>query len=152
MRRKLLFLIFLLPLVGAEPAGYRYWSAADLKGYAKTLAPKMSAQKFANERIGDFGNHYALAVHREGTGDAELHENDADLMFISSGSATLVIGGSIKDSKQTAPGEQRGPSIVGGSKQKLAPGDVVHVPSKTAHQVMLDPATQITYLVVKVRD
>lgn len=152
MRVKLLFLTFLLPLTGAEPAGYKYWSAAEIKGYAATLAPKINAQKFANQRIGDFGNHYALAVYREGSGEAEFHENEADLMFISTGSGTLIVGGTIPDMRQTAAGEQRGSKIDGGARQKLTPGDVVHVPSKTAHQVLLDPGTRLTYFIMKVKD
>jgi len=138
--------------MGAEPAGYQYWSAADLKGYGKTLAPKMNPQKFANQRIGDFGNHYALAVYREGTGDAEFHEHDADLMIISSGTGALVIGGTMPESHQTAPGEQRSSKIDGGSKQKFGPGDVIHVPSKTPHQVLVDPGVKLTYFVLKVKD
>jgi len=152
MKVRLGFLILVLPLIGAEPAGYKYWSAAELKGYAKTLAAKINPQKIANERIGDFGNHYALAVYREGSGEAEFHENEADLMVISSGTATLVVGGTIPDSKQTAPGEQRGSKIEGGTRQKLSAGDVVHIASKTPHQVLLEPGTRLTYVVLKVKD
>lgn len=35
--------------------------------------------------------------------------------------------------KTTAVGEVRGPSIDGGVRQKLWPGDIVHVPPKTPH-------------------
>lgn len=152
MRTRLLILTLALPLIGAEPAAYKYWSAADIKGYAKVLQPKLSEHKAANQRIGDFGNHYALAVYREGSGEVEFHENDADVMFISSGAGTLVIGGTAPDLKQTAAGEQRGSKIVGGTRQKLAPGDVVHVPAKTPHQVLLDPGAKITYFVLKVKE
>ena len=90
-----MFLICVLPVIGAEPAGYKYWSAAELKGFAKTLAPKIDAQKFASERLTDYGNHYTMVAHREGSGLAEFHESEADLFVVSSGTATLVVGGKI---------------------------------------------------------
>ena len=152
MKNKLMFLICVLPVMGAEPAGYKYWSAAELKGFAKTLAPKIDAQKFASERLTDYGNHYTMVAHREGSGLAEFHESEADLFVVSSGTATLVVGGKISNGKTTAPGEIRGPSIDGGAKQKVSAGDVVHIPTKTPHQLLLEPGTQFTYFVLKVKE
>jgi len=96
MRLRLLTLLFALPLIGAEPAGYKYWSAAELKGFDKLLALKIA--------------------------------------------------------KTTAPGELRGPSIEGGVRQKLSAGDVVHIPAKTAHQLLLDQGAKMTYFVMKVKE
>jgi mannose-6-phosphate isomerase-like protein (cupin superfamily) len=152
MKTKLMFLICVLPVMGAEPAGYKYWSAAELKGFSKKLAPKIDAQKFASERLTDYGNHYTMVAHREGSGLAEFHESEADLFVVSSGTATLVVGGKISNGKTTAPGEIRGPSIDGGAKQKVSAGDVVHIPTKTPHQLLLEPGTQFTYFVLKVKE
>ena len=152
MKTKLIFLFCVLPLIGAEPAGYKYWSAAELKGFAKTLAPKINAQKFASERLADFGNHYTMVAHREGSGEAEYHESESDLFVVSSGTATLLVGGTLANGKTTAPGEIRGPSIEGGTRQKISTGDVVHIPPKTPHQVLLEPGTQFTSFVLKVKE
>jgi mannose-6-phosphate isomerase-like protein (cupin superfamily) len=145
-------LLCALPLMAAEPAGYKYWSASELKGMEKTLAGKLAGKSFASDRIGDYGNHYALMAHREGNGEAELHENEADLFVVESGAATLTIGGKVVNPKTTAPGEIRGPSIEGGATQKLGPGDIVHIPSKTAHQLTLNGSKQFNYFVMKVKD
>ena len=64
--------------------------------------------------------------------------------------ATLVVGGKVVDPRTTAPHEIRGPSIRGGEKLKLAAGDVVHIPIKTAHQMLVESGKQITYFVVKI--
>jgi glc operon protein GlcG len=56
----------------------------------------------------------------------------------------------VNDGKTTAPGEIRGAGISGGQKQALHTGDVVHIPPKTAHQVILAPGEKIEYLAVKV--
>ena len=72
--------------------------------------------------------------------------------MVVSGTATLVVGGTMPGSKPTAPGEVRAPSVEGGERQKIAPGDILHIPAKTPHQVLLDPGTQITYFTLKVKE
>jgi mannose-6-phosphate isomerase-like protein (cupin superfamily) len=151
--KKLMGLLLLLPLVGAEPAGYKYWSASDLKALSKTLAPKVNAQKVANTNLADFGVDRVLVVHREGSGEAELHETEADVIMVVSGEGTMIVGGTMPGSKTTAAGEVRGPSIDGGTvRQKMAPGDILHIQAKTAHQVLLEPGKQITYFTLKVKE
>ena len=152
MKRKIVLLFWVLPMIAAEPEGYKYWSTADLKSSAKTLATKLDAQKFASDRLAEFGNHYALLAHREGSGQPEFHANEVDVFFVSSGSATLIVGGTLRDGKTTAPGEIRGGTIEGGTRQKISAGDVVHIPSKTPHQLLLEPGAQFTYFVLKVKE
>jgi len=153
MKSRMVGLLLALPLMAADPAGYKYWSAADLKGMAKTLSPKVNAQKVALENLGEFGPDRAIMVHREGTGEGEVHETEADVIVVVSGSGTLLLGGTMPGSKTTAPGEVRAPAVEGAtSKQKMGPGDVVHVPPKLPHQVVLEPGSQITYFVLKVKE
>jgi len=152
MRMKIALLFCVLPIIGAEPEGYKYWSAADLKSSAKTLATKVDKQKFANDRLAEFGNHYALLAYRDGSGQPEFHANEADVFFVTSGSATLVVGGTLRDGKTTGPGEIRGGTIDGGTRQKVSAGDVVHIPVKTPHQLLLEPGAQFTYFVLKVKE
>jgi mannose-6-phosphate isomerase-like protein (cupin superfamily) len=151
MTNKLLGLLLVLPLVGAEPAGYKYWSAAQLKSYDKPISNKADS-KTSLENLADFGVDRALMVHREGSGMAELHEIESDVIVVVSGTGTLFVGGTMPGSKPTAAGEVRGPSIEGGARQKIAPGDVLHIPPKTAHQVLLDDGKQITYFTLKVKE
>jgi len=149
--KKVIGLLLVLPLVGAEPAGYKYWSAAELKSLAKPLPNKANATT-SSENMGDFGVDHALMIHRDGSGSAELHETESDLMVIISGKGELIVGGTMRDGKTTAAGEVRGPSIDGGTHQKLSPGDIIHVPPKTPHQVLVDAGTQITYFTLKVKE
>jgi mannose-6-phosphate isomerase-like protein (cupin superfamily) len=71
-------------------------------------------------------------------------------MVVESGEATLVVGGTVVDARTTAPHEIRGPSIRGGEKVALGAGDVVHIPVKIPHQMLLESGKQITYFVVKI--
>ena len=137
-------------LSAADPAGFGQWKGSELKSFEKKLAPKIDAHKIASQPLGSYGNHTLSIIHREGSGEAELHETQADLFVVHSGEATLVVGGSLVDPKTTAPHEVRGPSIKDGERKRLGPGDVVHIPAKTPHQLMVDSGKQITYVIAKV--
>lgn len=139
-----------LPLGAAEQTGIAVWSSTELKGYGKTLAPKMNEKKLALEHLGKFGNHSTLIAHRQADGEAELHETQADVFVVQDGAATLVLGGEVVNGKTTAPGEIRGPSIKGGQKHAISPGDIVHIPAKTPHQLLVPAGKQFTYFVIKV--
>jgi mannose-6-phosphate isomerase-like protein (cupin superfamily) len=151
LKSKLIGVLLVLPLVGAEPAGYKFWSAAELKSLSKPLPTKFDA-KTSSEGLGNFGTDRALMIHREGSGVAELHEKEADVIVVVSGTGTLIVGGTMPGSKTTTPGEVRAPAVEGGERQKMAPGDILHIPAKTPHQVILEPGTQISYFTLKVKE
>jgi mannose-6-phosphate isomerase-like protein (cupin superfamily) len=133
-----------------DPAGFHIWKAADLKAFATTLAAKMGASKTASQQLTSFGNYSFMVAHREGSGEAEYHETQADIFVVESGEAMLTYGGSVVGGKTTAPNEIRGASISGGVETKLSAGDIVTIPAKTAHQLKLEPGKEFTYFVVKV--
>ena len=128
----------------------RIWKSGELDTRGAALAKKMDAQKVASEVVATDGNRTFMVAHREGSGLAEIHDTQADIMVISKGEITMVYGGTIVDGKNTGPGETRGPAIKGGTEVKLGPGDVLHIPAKVPHQMKLDPGKQVTYFVAKV--
>ena len=139
---------FALP--AADPEGLHIWKSAELKGLAKALSPKLNGTTTALEQIPGVGNYSFIKIYRNGTGQAEYHETQADVFVVETGEATLVFGGKLVDAKNTAPHEMRGPSIEGGEERKLAPGDVVSIPAKLPHWVKLAPGKDIAYFLVKV--
>jgi mannose-6-phosphate isomerase-like protein (cupin superfamily) len=152
MTKRLLAVAFLAagPLLAAEPAGFVVWKDADLKAYGPRLSPKIDVNKVASERLATFGNHLTMIGHREGDGEAELHDGQADYFVVQSGEATLVVGGAVVGGRTTAPGEIRGASIRDGARRALAAGDIVHIPARTPHQLLLAPGKHFTYFVIKV--
>lgn len=137
-------------LAQAAPGQVSVWKSGEIKDRGRALSQKLDAQKVASEIISTDGNRTFMVAHREGSGLAEWHEKQADVMMISVGEATMVYGGTIVDGKTTAAGEIRGPSIKGGTEVKLGPGDVLHIPAQVPHQMKLEPGTQVTYFVTKV--
>lgn len=144
--------LFLLAATGvvASPLGYTHWTAEQIQDREKTLPAKMSKVKVATASLGAWGNHSMSLVHREGSGEAELHETQSDILIIRDGEGSIVVGGTIPDSRRTAAHEIRGSRIEGGEKQPLHPGDVLHVAPRTPHQILLEPGHRIDYFAVKV--
>jgi len=132
---------------GDQPA-VDLWQAKDLSARADALAAKMDQFKSANTPLGTRGNHSFLVAHREGNGQAEWHEKQADIIFIMQGNVTVVYGGTIVNGKPTAAGEIRGDSIADGKQVKLGPGDIFHISVKTPHQMMV--AGKLNYFVAKI--
>jgi mannose-6-phosphate isomerase-like protein (cupin superfamily) len=128
----------------------RVWKSADIYSKGAALAKKLDAIKFSGETLATDGNRTFMLAHREGSGLAEIHDTQADIMVISKGQVTMVYGGTVVDGKTTAPGETRGSAIKGGTEVKLGPGDVLHIPARVPHQMKLDPGAQVTYFVTKV--
>jgi mannose-6-phosphate isomerase-like protein (cupin superfamily) len=139
-----------LAMPAGDPAGVMLWKSAELKAFTKSLSPKIDALKVATQSLGAHGNYSFLMAHREGSGQAEWHDTQADVMVIESGQGTLVVGGELVNAKTTAPNEKRAASISGGTEKKVAPGDIITVPIKTPHQMKVDPGKEITYFVVKI--
>jgi mannose-6-phosphate isomerase-like protein (cupin superfamily) len=138
-----------VPLMAAD-GDVVVWSAAELKAFGPKLAPRMNEHKVATERLVSWGNHFSMVAHREADGEAEVHDKQADVFFVQSGTATLVYGGETPGAKTTAPGELRAASITGGQKKTLGAGDVVHIPAKVPHQLLVPAGKEFTYFVIKV--
>jgi mannose-6-phosphate isomerase-like protein (cupin superfamily) len=150
MKTKLCLYILATTVLAALPAGYTHWTNEQIQERAKNLPSKMSKVKVATESLGGWGNHSMSVVHREGSGQAELHETQSDILFIRSGDAAIVVGGTIPDGRKTTVHEIRGSKIEGGQKQPLHPGDVLHISPRTPHQMILEPGQKLDYYAVKV--
>jgi mannose-6-phosphate isomerase-like protein (cupin superfamily) len=150
--KKFLPLLILIPIFASDPAGVVVWKASDLKAKEKELAGKMSDKHVASETLASFGNHLTMLAHRDGDGEVEVHDKMADVFFVESGEATLILGGTVVGGHPTTPGETRGASIDGGEKKMLGAGDAVHIPAKVPHQMLVAKGKKVTYFVVKVEE
>ena len=150
MKKTLAMFVPAFMAIAAAAAGYDHWTAEQFKTREEVLRKTMK-NGLASETLGRWGNHLLLKTRREASsGQAEWHEKQADLIVVQSGQATIIIGGQIVDGKTTAANEIRGTSIEGGERQALKTGDVVHVPAKTPHQVLLSAGQSLDYVVLKV--
>lgn len=126
----------------------QYVSAAQIRDTTAD-APSLPAA-FSARLLADRGAYTYLAIRRDRTGEVEVHAAWDDVMVIESGSATVAYGGTVRGGRQTAPGEQRGGAMDGGTTQALGPGDVMVIPAGVPHQVLVPEGGSGTYVVVKI--
>jgi mannose-6-phosphate isomerase-like protein (cupin superfamily) len=129
-----------------------HWSRGDLQARAKHLQELAAETGSASETLEQYPHHYTMLAYRNRSGVGELHQSFADVFFIVDGHATLVTGGEMVEPKTTGPGEIRGASVKGGSRQTLNAGDVVHIPAGMPHQMILADGETVTYFVVKAEE
>ncbi|MGH9573247.1 MAG: hypothetical protein ACRD40_06925 [Candidatus Acidiferrales bacterium] len=144
--------LLIVPIVApcADAPGFHVWKLSEIEAQGKVLSGKIDAHKVASKTIATDGNTTFMIAHREGSGQAEWHANQADVLVISQGSVTITVGGTIVDGKEIQPGEIRGSGISGGTQTKMGAGDVIYIPPKTPHMMTLEPGRRITYFVTKV--
>lgn len=145
-----------LLMVSAEekaPDGFQQWTGASLKELGPSLKSEADASPnhMAARRLADFPQDMFMIGRRQVDGVPEWHENQVDVFFVQSGTATLLVGGTMVGGETTEPHEKRKGTIQGGVKRKLSPGDVVRIPAQTPHQILLDGSPEFTYFVVKVK-
>lgn len=104
----------------------------------------------SSETVQEYPQHFTMLSFRGRSGEAEVHENHADIFFVLDGRATLVTGGAVSAPRSAGPGETRGDAIEGGAAQELRAGDVAHVPAGLPHQMLLSGEKTLTCFVVKV--
>ena len=155
MKRAALALVVVLALAGfaadtsKEPV---LWSAQSMKDFDQKLEAKSqgSPNKVGAEIVTRYGNHLMWQVHREGSGAAELHVKESDTFIVNGGEATVIVGGTMAGKKSIGPNEFQGSSINGGTRTKINPGDIFHIPADTPHQVLVEQGTKFAYMILKV--
>lgn len=152
---KLFCSVLIAATMGAQTQTMKldHWSKAQLLDRAKHLQEQAAkGDGSASETLEKYPHHYTMLAFRQKSGGGELHQNFADMFVILDGHATIATGGKILDEKSTGPGEIRGKSVEGGSRQEVTAGDIVHIPAGTPHQTILDDGQTVTYFVIKVEE
>ncbi len=120
--------------------------SARLKQLGDSLTPGASR----TAQLGRGPNFTYAITHRDTSGGLERHEAWTDILVIESGSATLLSGGVQEGATESSPGEWRGGTARGATRQAIRAGDVVTTPAGTPHQMLLAPGERITYIAFKV--
>jgi mannose-6-phosphate isomerase-like protein (cupin superfamily) len=136
-----------------SPSGLEQWTTSSLQPALAALTEEAPSDPhhFAVRQLADYPNDSFLLVHRAGDGQVEWHETQADVFVVRSGSATLVVGGQLVNGETVGPHEKRNGSIVGGVRRQLSAGDIVRIPPRVPHQLLLDGAPEFNYFVIKVK-
>jgi glc operon protein GlcG len=125
------------------------WPAAAAAGDVLFFSRNQVDAAFAKGMpLAENGLYKIHASRRDAPGVGEVHTTDTDILYVLSGTATLVTGGKLSSPREVAPNELRGETIVGGQEREIGPGDVIVVPNGTPHwfKAIRGP---VTYYVVK---
>jgi mannose-6-phosphate isomerase-like protein (cupin superfamily) len=149
-------LAFALLVASAQetvPEGFELWTSASLSQVDQQLKTEAATNPHhvGTKRLADFPNDLFMLSRREADGIVEWHENQADIFFVQSGSATLLVGGNLVGGETVEPHEKRNGKIEGGIRRTLSAGDVIRIPAKVPHQILLEGSKGFTYFVVKVK-
>ena len=101
----------------------------------------------ASETVKEYPQHSAMLWFRSRSGDAEVDESSAHILFVLDGRATVVTGGTLAPSTGVGAGGMRG-----GANRSLRPGDVVHIPAGQPYQLRLEGENTVTCLVIRVQE
>jgi mannose-6-phosphate isomerase-like protein (cupin superfamily) len=136
-----------LSLHAADSAAPILWTNADMAKLQKDLAGKMDpAGHLGSTRPTDS----VLIVHRDGPSEAEIHEKEADFIVMKEGEGTILVGGTLLESRVDRPTELRGKPGTGGKMYSLKAGDMLYVPANTVHQFLVAPGKAFTAVIVKI--
>ena len=91
-----------------------------------------------------------VLAQRRQAGEVEYHDRTNHVFVMVEGEATLVVGGTMVNSRRTAPDQMRAPSLEGGTTYHMAKGDVITIPAKTPHWFKEVPTKTVAYYAVNI--
>jgi mannose-6-phosphate isomerase-like protein (cupin superfamily) len=138
-----IFMLFSSSALAQQPAAQNPAPAARLFAGSADVTAMMAKAK--SERKPDQANFiqpivqlapYTANLEYRAAGvkaPASVHEREAEMFYVVEGAGTLVTGGTLHDEKRTNAENLTGSAIDGGTPRRIAKGDWVMVPEKTAH-------------------
>jgi len=131
----------------SEEKAVRHFSGQEL---GEIMKKGMTTGAFYSQVMLSKHDGYQISnTIRDKDGQAEIHADWNDNLFVQEGEASFVTGGTAVDAKGTAPGEQRGTAIKGGAAVTMKPGDYFFVPAGTPHQMKVAAGQRIRFIAFK---
>ena len=138
--------------VAADPHPFAHHPNSDLAAKAKQIIGKVDGAKPSFVVLGKTPGTLSALIYRAKTGDAELHDEMSDFFVVRAGAATLIMGGQMDAPRTMSTGEYAAAKIIGGDSRPIGPGDVIYIPAKMPHHVVLGPRQTITYVIIKAKE
>jgi mannose-6-phosphate isomerase-like protein (cupin superfamily) len=128
------------------------FASPQIRAQLQALDTKAQDTGSSGVTLADYGSHKLQLSVRTTSGGAEIHAHYDDVMIVQQGSATIVTGGTVANSKAGPDGETKGTGIEGGTSRTISQGDIVTVNAGIPHQILVTPGTTYSALVIKVRE
>jgi len=128
------------------------FSGHDVAAQLAALTQQAKSSGSSGATLGDYKSHAIKLSARTPSGGAEIHAHFDDILVVTGGSATLITGGAVVAAQTGSDGEIKRSRIQDGKTQKIAEGEIVHIPAGTPHQLVITPGDVFTAIVAKVRE
>lgn len=115
------------------------------KGFSSAADVQAMVEKAKNERKPDQPNFiqpilqaapYNVNLEYRVQGidtNPNIHDVEAEIVYVVDGAGVLTIGGKLKDERRTNDKNRTGSKLEGGTPRRIAKGDYVLIPENTAH-------------------
>jgi mannose-6-phosphate isomerase-like protein (cupin superfamily) len=147
--------------VEPRPEEYLHWDAAAFAAKKAELQERLRegdgifGTQFVYDRVleaAEYRPHNISIVYREGYTQPEIHEEKWDLYVVVDGSGTLLVGGMRTNWVDGLPQDEQRPVLTGAQEFHVTKGDVVHVPARVWHQLVLPEGQAMTYMLINVME
>jgi mannose-6-phosphate isomerase-like protein (cupin superfamily) len=147
--------------VEPRPEEYLHWDAAVFAARKAELQERLRegdgifGTQFVYDRVleaAEYRPHNISIVYREGYTQPEIHEEKWDLYVVVDGSGTLLVGGMRTNWVDGLPQDEQRPVLTGAQEFHVTKGDVVHVPARVWHQLVLPEGQAMTYMLINVME
>jgi mannose-6-phosphate isomerase-like protein (cupin superfamily) len=115
------------------------------KGFSSAADVQAMVEKAKNERKPDQPNFiqqilqaapYNVNLEYRVQGidtNPNIHDVEAEIVYVVDGAGVLTIGGKLKDERRTNDKNRTGSKLEGGTPRRIAKGDYILIPENTAH-------------------
>jgi mannose-6-phosphate isomerase-like protein (cupin superfamily) len=115
------------------------------KGFSSAADVQAMIEKAKNERKPDQPNFiqpilqaapYNVNLEYRVQGidtNPNIHDVEAEMVYVVDGAGVLTIGGKLKDERRTNDKNRTGSKLEGGTPRRIAKGDYILIPENTAH-------------------
>ena len=98
----------------------------------------------------DHRPHSVQIIHRAGYTQPEIHTTKWDIYVVLKGAGTVRVGGERVNWIEGRPPEEQRPQLEGAQAFQVVEGDILHVPARSWHQVVVPEGGAITYALINV--
>jgi mannose-6-phosphate isomerase-like protein (cupin superfamily) len=147
--------------VEPRPEEHLHWDAEAFQVKRAELEQRIASGRgiwgtgFAFDRVIDdapYRPHSMSIVFREGYTQPEIHQLKWDIYVVLEGSGTVLMGGLRTNWRPDLPAEQQRPVLEGAEAFPVTAGDIVHIPARVWHQLILEEGQSMLYALININE
>jgi mannose-6-phosphate isomerase-like protein (cupin superfamily) len=147
--------------VEPRPEEHLHWDAEAFRTKRAELEQRIASGAgiwgtgFAFDRVIDdapYRPHSMSIVYREGYTQPEIHQLKWDIYVVLEGSGTVLMGGLRTNWMSDRPAEGQRPQLEGAEAFRVAAGDIVHIPARVWHQLVLEEGQSMLYALININE